>query len=136
MKINRNTINADISYWYSKIIRRDKIFDPEQRILVILERMDLQRSRLVEILHGKITLQEKIQIEKMILEVDYKIASIQQKLAESSRRVFDLAVNHANKMIATTSDKRYMTLFDRFRVSQKSYEKISKIIHEDKGRSG
>lgn len=132
IKINRNTINGDISYWYSKTVKNNKIFDPEQRILIILERMDLQRTRLVETLHDKTILHEKIQIERMILDVDHKIASIHQRLAESTRRVIDLAVKHANNMLATTKcEKRYITTFDKMRVSEKSCQTIGRVINED-----
>jgi len=46
MKVNRNTINGDIDYWYSKIAENFNMVDPLGSIMVNIQRLDIQRSRL------------------------------------------------------------------------------------------
>src|SRR3972149_10159516 len=48
MKVNRNTINGDVDYWYSKILKNVNNLDPESKIIAILERMEVQFTRLRE----------------------------------------------------------------------------------------
>ena len=48
MKVNRNTVNGDIDYWYSKIVENFNTFDPSYAIMINLQRLDIQRSRLRE----------------------------------------------------------------------------------------
>ena len=48
MKINRNTINGDIDYWYAKIYVNSNAFDPEISVVINIHRFDIQRSRLRE----------------------------------------------------------------------------------------
>src|SRR3989338_11317219 len=47
MKINRNTINADIKYWYSNI-KEELKQDSENFILRQIGRLEAQRSRVIE----------------------------------------------------------------------------------------
>ncbi len=70
MKINRNTINADIKYWYSNI--KDELKqDSEDLILRQMGRLEAQRTRIIEnITEKKI---DDIRYEKMLLEIDGKI---------------------------------------------------------------
>jgi len=49
MKINRNTINGDIKHWYSKVANSNDI-QPESALFAILERLDIQRTRIREYL--------------------------------------------------------------------------------------
>lgn len=133
MKINRNTINADINYWYSKISKNTNLFNPEKTIVVNIQRLELQRSRLREQLDKTKPFQEKITLERMIYEIDCKILYTYSRIAESSRRILDLATQRMNKwMKEEKSQKRYMTLFDQISISDKAREKIEKIIKEDK----
>lgn len=70
MKINRNTINADIKNLYSNIKEEIKQ-DSEDLILRQIGRLDAQRSRIIKnITENKI---DDIRYEKMLLDVDQKI---------------------------------------------------------------
>ena len=86
MKINRNTINADIKYWYSN--RKEEIKqDSEDFILRQLGRLEAQRSRNIEnIIEKKI---DDVKHEKLLLDIDkeinrlLRISSDKQVVAES-----------------------------------------------------
>ena len=135
MKINRNTVNGDIDYWYSKIIKNNNVFNPEFAIIISLQRLEIQRSRLREQLDKTGQFQEKLALERLMFDIDSKISYTNNKLCESIQKVWDLSINHLNKwMKANKKTDRYLTLFDQMSVSDKANEKINKIINEDKLR--
>lgn len=133
MKINRNTIGNDIEYWYSKIAEHSTVFYPESIIVVTTERLDLQRTRLREYLDKISDIQEKLTIERLICDIDYKLTAIHQKIAESTRKLDERKTNYLNKHLEFTNNRgRYLTLGDKIGVSKEAREKIDKIIEEDK----
>ncbi|MDE1725903.1 MAG: hypothetical protein KGH89_01390 [Thaumarchaeota archaeon] len=133
MKVNRNTINGDINYWYSKIFRNYNIFNPEEVIILNIERLEIQRSRLREQLDKTKSFQEKLALERMVYDIDCKVLYTYTRMTESSRKVWDLATMKLNKwMKDNKKEERYMTLFDKLSVSEKAAEKIDKIIKEDR----
>lgn len=135
MNVNRNTINGDIDYWYSKIHKSTNVFNPEAAIIISIQRLESQRSRLREQLDKTKTFQERLQLERLIYEIDCKILQIHSRLAESVKRVHDLSVEYLNKWLKDNKkEERYMKFFDKISVSEKASEKIEKIIKEDRLR--
>jgi len=79
MNINRNTINQDIKWCYEQI--SEQLFPtPGQLLDRQLFRHESQRERLVRDLEQADNLQEKLAIEKILLDLDSKIASIMLKI--------------------------------------------------------
>ena len=133
MKVNRNTINGDIDYWYSKIVENFNIFDPSYAVMVNLQRLDIQRSRLREQLDKTETFQEKLALERLILEIDSRILNTHNKLTSSARNLIDYSTERMNNwMKENKKDDRFLTSFDRISVSEKALEKIDKIIKQDR----
>ena len=133
MKVNRNTINGDIDYWYSKIVENFNIFDPSYAVMVNLQRLDIQRSRLREQLDKTETFQEKLALERLILEIDSRILNTHNKLTSSTRNLIDYSTERMNNwMKENKKDDRFLTSFDRISVSEKALEKIDKIIKQDR----
>ena len=133
MKINRNTINGYIDQWNSKILKHINIFYPEHVILILLERFEIQRTRLREQLDKVTNFQEKIILERLICDIDLKILNTYQKLAESSYRVHKYATEWLNDTLKKRNvDKRYLTFYDTISVSEKAKERIKSIINEDR----
>ena len=132
LKINRNTINGDITYWYSKIAKSNDI-QYESTIYPILERLDVQRTRIREYLDQAKTISEKITIEKSILDIDSKISQINEKLHFSSQRILSYVVESLNHHFEQKNDKtRYVGIHEKLAVTKNSKIKIDKIILEDK----
>ncbi len=76
----------------------------------ILERLDIQRSRIREYLDKTSSISEKITIKKMILDIDYEIAQINQKIFESSRAIMDYTIGFLNEHLKQHNQKeRYFT---------------------------
>ena len=133
MKVNRNTVNGDIDYWYSKIVGNTSMFDPLYAITVNLQRLDIQRSRLREQLDKTKIFQEKLALERLILEIDSKILNTHYKLTNSTRHLMDYSTERMNNwMKENKKDNRFLTLSDRFSVSVKAMKKISNIIKQDR----
>jgi len=137
MKINRNTINGDVDYWYAKIHANSNNIDPEPSIVFSIQRFNVQRSRLRENLDKAENFQQRHAIEKMIFDIDCKIVYTQIKLANSMTRVYKLSMGFVNDWLKENgTDTRYMTYFDTITVSKKANQKISKIIKDDKIKTG
>jgi len=133
MKVNRNTVNGDIDHWYSKIVQNFNMFDPAYAVMINLQRLDIQRSRLREQLDKTETFQEKLALERLMLEIDSKILNTYNKLTNSARNLLDYSTERMNDwMKKTKKDDRFLTLFDRISVSGKAIEKIDKIIKQDR----
>ena len=133
MKVNRNTINGDISYWYSKVTSNHNVFDPEMDILICLKRFEVQRTRLRIQTDTTTEFHDKIALERLILDIDSKVLQVYQKLGESTKRVMDAVTENLNhEMKKQKKDARYMLLFDKIVVSESAKEKIEQIIREDK----
>lgn len=131
MKIHRNTINRDISFWYSRLqIESDKrTFD--DMVNRQFFRMDSQRTRLLQELNLEKNLQEKLQIEKMILDLDSKITNFIIKIETSQQSVFDQSVGVLNSwMKENNHQERYMSLSGLYKIPQRTREKIMEILKE------
>jgi len=133
MKVARNTINSDIDFWYSKIVNRTNIFNPENAVLFNLERLENQRTRIREQLDKTKSFQEKNTLDRFIFEIDSKILNTYLRLTNSNQRVFNLATEKMNNWLEENNHKeRYMTLFDKMSVSNNAFEEISEIINNEK----
>jgi len=82
--VNRNTINSDIKYWYTQI--RAQIGGQNVGVIVLkeIERLEIQRKRLLEQLEKQTDFASRVALEKMIFEIDSKIAGFASKLAEQN----------------------------------------------------
>ena len=129
MKINRNTINGDIQHWYDKTAKNWNGLSPEFLVIRNIERLELQRTRLVENLHRIKIQQEKPPIERMIFDVESKIIQTQLKVNTSIENVHKLAVKWLNTwMKRNDHEERYISYGDTMRVSGKTYEKICGLL--------
>jgi len=75
LKINRNTINSDVSSLYSRLHDEMGKETYGKWMNKQLTRFESQRVRLRKELDNDITLKERLQVEKMILDLDSKISS-------------------------------------------------------------
>ncbi len=132
MKINRNTINGDIQYWYGKIVKNWNGLDPEFLVIKNIERLELQRTRLVENLHRIKTQQEKTPIERLAFDVESKILQTQLKMNASNENAHKLATKWLNTWMKRNNLKdRYISYGDAMSVSGKTYEKIRHLLKDE-----
>ncbi len=135
MKIPRSTINSDIDFWYSKITNSRSFIDPENTIITNLARMEQQRIRIREYLDNYKSLHEKLAIERMLNDVDFRINNTYLKLSDSNQRNYDYIINEINKLAKKNQIKsKFLTLFDTIHVSCNTHNKIEQLIIEDRNR--
>lgn len=94
LKVNRNTVNSDISFCYSQLAEDWEHQNVKKLIVKQLERFELQRSRLHEERENCTTLSEKLSVEKLILDVDQKISQIASKLFFNNKGDFSITEKH------------------------------------------
>ena len=135
MKKSRHTINGDISFWFDKIVKNWKFADPIQWVIKHLERLEIQRTRLRVYLDKAISFQEKLALEKMIFDMDSKILQTQLKLVSSRDNIIRHAMVTLNNWYKKEKkDTRDLYDMDRYSVSEKTEQKINKLINEDRKR--
>ena len=129
MKINRNTINGDVDYLHSKIVKLVDVSNAKFWVSEQIERLGSQRTRLREYLDETKNLQEKLAIERMIFDVESKIGQIELKLLNSKERAHIIANDWLNKwMEKNNQEERYISYGDMMTVPSKSYEKICRLL--------
>lgn len=129
MKINRNTINNDASFLYSKLHDEMKTQSYNDWANKQLLRFESQRVRLRKELDGEIVLQERLQIEKIILDLDSKISNLIIKLETSTQQTWDTAVKFINDWMEKEGHKnRYLTFGNLYTIPEKSREKIFELL--------
>ncbi len=135
MKVNRNTVNGDIDYWYSKIFNKVSIIDPSYNITIILEVMQIQLTRLREQLDKTKSISERISTERLMYDINSKILYTRQKLANSTYRTHKLATKWYNDIMKKKNlSERGISYYDTITVSDKAHERINRIVNEDRKR--
>ncbi|MEX0657475.1 MAG: hypothetical protein WD154_08035 [Nitrosopumilaceae archaeon] len=136
MKINRNTINGDLNYWYTKIRTTKDLLQPEYLLVEKLERLEIQRTRLREAIdkdHASVA--EKITLERLIFDVDSKIINTYHRFAESFIKSDAWVTDRINDwMKKNRKEDRYVSLRDMSCVSEKTQNKINEILKQDRMR--
>jgi hypothetical protein len=85
LKFNRNTINTDIDFLYSQLAEQWNMYDTNSLIIKQVQRLELQRSRLLEELDKQEESSDKIIIEKLLFEIDNRITHIYSKFLPPMR---------------------------------------------------
>ena len=87
LNVNRNTINEDIKYWYSELYE-DKTNFSRDWLDKQFTRLEIQRARLRKELDEDISLKDRLQVERLITNVDLSICSFIVKImtARKNRR--------------------------------------------------
>ena len=97
LKVNRNTINSDINFWYSQLATDWEDKDVKKWIVKQLERFELQRSRLYDELENCNILSDRLLVEKIILDVDQKISQIVTKLLINYNQNFSISSDESKQ---------------------------------------
>jgi len=131
MKINRGTINRDIGFLYTNVIKKWKMLDPSVYVMKQVERLEVQRTRQRKLLDNVDSFQEKITIEKFILDIDVKIANFQVRLVETGKDTRRKIINAINlKFGMRKSDRRVISQETFMEVPRKAQERIFEILAE------
>ena len=83
LNVNRNTINEDIRYWHLQLANEMKAQDLTAKMTKQIQRMEIQRDRLLEDLDEAESLDEKIKLEKFISDIDNRLVQLFSKMISS-----------------------------------------------------
>ena len=133
IKINRNTINSDITYWYSQLQRDDERVSVEDWINKMIYRLETKRTRSMEKLDKTTSLEDFLVLEKMLFEIDNKIIQIVIKIQHTNQSIFDRTTNMFNNWLKEHGYKeRYVLWGQALRVTSGTRENIKRLIQSDK----
>lgn len=133
MKINRNTINSDIKYWYKSLSKEWDENNSDSWIIKQVNRFENQRTRLMKYLRQESEIKNKLKIEKAIFDIDYQIAQIVIKFRVSLEYIDETICEKFNELC-----KKYRIhesiIYGRsiLHAKQSTIDKIWKLIEEDK----
>ena len=80
LEVNRNTINQDVKFLRSDITQKDQI-KPAIWVLEQKEHLEQQKDRLLELLETTKDFEQKLRVEKIILDIEGKITNLVVKIA-------------------------------------------------------
>ena len=136
MKVDRNTINNDLKILYKKAIKdynSDMSFDDviEKQLL----RLETQRDRLLLDLCDVLDINNKITIERLIADIDFKVIGLMERLNQNLAQRWDAIVEHVNKIAEKENLKmRYTTPFQLHRISIQSRQDLDKLMEKVLGK--
>lgn len=80
LNVSRNTINEDIHYWHKQIAGEFQAQDLTAKMRKQIQRMEIQRDRLLDDLEQAESLDEKIRLERFIAEIDNRLTLLFSKI--------------------------------------------------------
>jgi len=85
LSVNRNTINDDIRYWHLQLANEMKAQNLSAKMTKQIQRMEIQRDRLLDALEDAESLAQKLSIEKFISEIDNRLVQFFSKMILSGK---------------------------------------------------
>ena len=80
LNVSRNTINEDIHYWHKQIASEFQAQDLTAKMRKQIQRIEIQRDRLLDDLEQAESLDEKIRLERFIAEIDNRLTLLFSKM--------------------------------------------------------
>ena len=87
LDVNRNTINEDVRYWYSQLALEINSETVVSSALKQIHNMELQKTRLREQLENTTEFSQRLAIEKLLFEIDSKLAQHITKIMSSGKEL-------------------------------------------------
>nr|WP_256359094.1 HTH domain-containing protein [Candidatus Nitrosarchaeum limnium] len=81
LEVNRNTINQDIKFLRSDITKKDQI-KPAIWLLEQKEHLEQQKDRLIELLETTKEFEQRLRVERIILDIENKIINLVIKMTD------------------------------------------------------
>lgn len=133
MKVDRNTINNDLKILYRKALND---YDPDDMSLDnILQkqllRLETQCDRLRLYLTDVKDISNKIAIERLIADIDFKLMGAIEKVNHNAGRFWDEIIKEINKIAEDKKlDIRYTSLFELHQISTDSRKSLNRLEEE------
>jgi len=90
LHVNRNTINDDIRFWHQRIGTEINAQDVTAKMAIQIQRMEIQRDRLLEAMEDAESLDQKIKLERFISDIDNRLTSIYSKMISNGKEFLNV----------------------------------------------
>jgi len=133
MKVDRNTINNDLKILYREALND---YSPDDMSLDdILQkqllRLETQRDRLGLYLCDAKGINNKIAIERLMADIDFKLIGAIEKVYHKEGRFWDEIIKKINKIAENKKwDVRYTSLFELHKISTDSRKSLNKLMED------
>ncbi len=99
MNVNRHTIDDDIKEIYRKMYGNGRFHEAYASIMLEkqIDRLEAQRTRLLEYLDNTKELEQKLTVERLIFDIDTRLAHIMQNAYSTNDKVEELALSRLNE---------------------------------------
>jgi len=97
LNVNRNTVSEDLKFWDTQFAREIKTHNLVSKLKSIIQKIEIQRSRLLEELENTNMLSERITIEKFIHEIDKELIQLYSKMIIQGKNSLDSNINEEIK---------------------------------------
>jgi len=131
IRVNRHTVLKDIRYWYKELA--DELeSDDVNLILKHTHRLETQRTRFLKQLETQNGFHECIVLEKMITDIDSKIAHMKLKSITTKEHIIKLGIDLANKIISEPDkNSHWVDTGALYKVSRATEKNVMKLIKDD-----
>lgn len=130
MKINEKTIYDDIKFWNKKLASELFNADPNSLFMKQIKDFEAQKNRLIKKLEDKSA--NYASIERIILDVNSRLASFQHKLFFNIDRTHDEVIRQLNIMeVERETGRRWVGKYEIFRTTKETQAKIKQIMKQD-----
>lgn len=137
MKVDRNTIKNDLKILYGKAIKdyNPDELDINQYLERQLVRMESQRDRLGTYLADSKDVNEKIAIERMIADIDFKLLGAVSKVEFGYMKFWDEVTKRVNHIAEERKmDGRFTSIFELYQISVASGKRLNELRKEIQDR--
>ena len=130
MNVDRNTINKDLKFLYRQALNDyyldemslDDILDKQ------LVRLEAQRDRLGLYLSDAKDVTNKVTIERLIADIDFRVLTAVEKISHNTGQFWDQIIRTANKIAENNNLRiRYTSLFELQKISIDSRKSLDEI---------
>ncbi len=131
IKVNRHTVTKDISFWYDQLAEEVGV-DETNLILKHTYRLETQRTRFLEQLKTQNGFHQQIILEKMILDIDCKIAYMKLKSITTKEHIIKSVIDLVDGIVSKPGElSHWINTAAIYKVSKATQKKVMKIINDD-----
>lgn len=131
IKANRHTVTKDISFWYNQLTEEFGV-DETNLILKHTYRLETQRTRLLEQLKTQNGFHQCIVLEKMILDIDTKIAYMKLKSITTKEHIIKSVVDLVDRIVGKPDENsHWINSAALYKVSKSTQKKVMELIKND-----
>ena len=133
MKVDRNTINNDLKILYREALRDydSANIDLDDILQKQLLRLETQRDRLALYLSDAKEINDKIAIERLIADIDFRMFGAIEKMNLNVRKFWDEIIKEINRIAENKKlNTRYTNLFELQNISIVSRRSLNQLKEE------